>query len=382
MTAASPRRYDRPVAAVRDALRRAAAGFALLLGVFYPAVANAASSSFVMGDQSVVSVWAGARSQVRIKGWDRPNVQFDTDDEAVQVMRRTITFGTAQTPLSVSIPPMPIAVRDPAAGGASRGTLPPEEFPYASDFRPGVHDSVRIVTGVESHLTVMVPASTALLDTRIRGSAGIINVDDYRGGTLFVTSGGGRTLLTDVMSAAFVQMLDGRLDVVDSSFDRLRARGNAANFVFEHNRARQIEVTTVSGSIVYDNGTFDPGLARFESTNGSIGIGVAANAQVAARSGDGRVYTMWDRRTPVDQRGDGDASATVAGGGPVVNAVTGHGNVYLYDGSLASRQTIPPEWRPIRQAIGQPFAQRVPLGQRQQQQPPAFQRFKALRGRT
>ena len=160
-----------------------------------------------MGDQSVVSVWAGAGSQVTIKGWDRPNVQFDTDDEAVQVMRRTITFGTAQTPLSVSIPPMPITVRDPAAGGASRGTLPPEEFPYASDFRPGVHDSVRIVTGVESHLTVMVPASTALLDTRIRGGAGIINVDDYRGGTLFVTSAGGRTLLTDVMSAAFFQPL-------------------------------------------------------------------------------------------------------------------------------------------------------------------------------
>ena len=136
-------------------------------------------------------------------------------------------------------------------------------------------------------------------------------------------------------------MLNGRLEVVDSSFDRLRARGNAATFVFEHDRARQIEVTTVSGSIVYDNGTFDPGLARFESTSGSIAIGVAAGAQVAARSNDGHVYSMWEKRTPIDQRSDGEASATIAGGGPVVNAVTGRGNVYLYDGTLGDAADDP-----------------------------------------
>jgi hypothetical protein len=384
MTSAGPRRYDRRVAAVRVALRRAAAGFALLLGLLFPVAANAANSSFLMGDQSVISVWAGARSQVTIKGWDRPNVQLDTDDESVQVTRRPITFGTPQIPLSVSIPLTNIAVRDPATGTVVRGTLAPEEFPYASDFRPGAHDSVRIVTAADSHITVMVPPSAALLDTRIQGGTGDISVDDYRGGTLFVVSGGGRTLLTDVMSAAFVQMLNGRLEVVDSSFDRLRARGNAANFVFQHDRARQIEVTTVSGTIVYDNGTFDPGLARFESTSGAIGIGVASNAQVAARSGEGRVYTMWDRRTPVEQRGEGDASATVGGGGPVVNAVSGRGNVFLYDGALASRPAVPAEWRPIRQALAQSLGQRGAFGARQplQQQPPAFQRFKALRGRT
>jgi len=373
MTGAAPKGYDRAVAAVRDALRRAAAGLALLLGVLHPAVANAASGSFTLGDQSVVQVWAGARSVVTIKAWDRPNVQLDTDDESVQVNRRPITFGTAQTPLSVSIPLTNIAVRDPATGAVSRGTLPPEDFPYASDFRAGVHDSIRIVTAADSRVTVMIPATTAILDTRVRG-AGILTIDDYHGGTLFVGSQGGRTVLTDIMSAAFIQMMNGRLEVVDSSFDRLRARGNNANFVFEHNRVRQIEISTVSGTIVYDNGTFDPGLARFESTNGSIAIGVASGAQISARSSDGHVYSMWEKRTPIDQRSDGEASATVAGGGPVVNAVTAHGNVYLYDGALATRQTIPPEWRPVQEAMRQQ--------QRQFQAPDAFGRFRALRGRT
>ncbi|MGA2395981.1 MAG: hypothetical protein ABSH03_21795, partial [Candidatus Lustribacter sp.] len=80
MTAVTPGRYDRSVAAVRDALRRAAAGFVLLLGSLHPLAASAASGSFNMGDQNVVQVLAGARSQVTIKAWDRPNVQFDTDD--------------------------------------------------------------------------------------------------------------------------------------------------------------------------------------------------------------------------------------------------------------------------------------------------------------
>jgi hypothetical protein len=382
MTSGSPRRYDRAVAAVRDALRRAAAGFAIVIGLFHPAPANAATGSFLMGDQSVVQVLAGARSEVTVKGWDRPNVQFDTDDDAAQVTRRPITFGTVQTPLSVAIPVQTIAVRDPVTGIVGRGTLAPEEFPYASDFRAGAHDTVRIQTADDSHVTVMVPATTALLVTRIKSGQGVVSINDYHGGTLFALAAGGRMMLDDVMSAAFVQLMNGRLDVVDSSFDRLRARGNAAAFVFEHNRVRQIEVSTVSGNIVYDNGTFDPGLARFESTNGSIGIGVAAGAQVAARSTDGHVYSMWDRRTPLDQRGDNDVSATIGGGGPVVNAVTARGNVYLYDGALASRGLLPAEWRPIRQTIAQ-SQQPVPA---RLQQPPlpapnAFQRFRALRGR-
>ncbi len=375
MTGAVPRGYDRPVAAVRDALRRAAASFAFIIGVLYPAAAHAASGSFAIGDQGVLRVIGGPRTQITIRAWDRPNVQFDTDDEGVQVTRRPIAFGTPQNPLSVSIPLITIPVRDPASGGISRGTLAPEEFPYASDFRAGVHDSVSIVAGSGTHVTVMVPPSTAILDARIRGGAGIISVADYHGGTMFVASGGGRTLISNVTSAAFIQMLNGRLEVVDSSFDRLRARGNAASFVFEHDRARQIEVSTVSGSIVYDNGTFDPGLARFESTSGSIAIGVAAGAQVAARANDGHVYSMWERRTPIDQRSDNEANATVAGGGPVVNAVTARGNVFLYDGTLASRQTIPPEWQPVRQLITQ--QQRL-----QPNAPPsAFERFRALRGR-
>jgi hypothetical protein len=340
----------------------------------------------MLGDQAVLQVYAGNLSTVTIRGWDRPNVQLDTDDETVQVVRRPVMFGSTQNPLSVSIPLATIAVHDPLTGAiVSSATLPPEDFPYASDFRAGTHDSVRIVAAARSHLTVMVPATTAILEARILRGGGEVTVDDYHGGTLFVVSGGGRTTLTDVTSAAFVQSLNGHVSIVDSSFDRIRARGNTATFAFERTRARQIEVTTISGAIVFDDGTFDPGLARFESTYGAIAIGVASGAQIEARSSDGRVYNMWDRRTPTDQRSDSEASATVDGGGPVVNAVSGHGNVFLYDGSLASRRALPAEWRQIRQKM-RPATLRATAGSAPPppqaiNAPNAFRRFNALRDR-
>ncbi len=357
---------------VNGAVRRLAAGAVLLVAVLLPIPSRPASSTFTIGDQSLLQVSAGKRSEVTIRAWNRPTIEYDTDDEAVQVVQRPVTFGTPQNPLSVAIPVQNIKVRD-ASGALVDSTLPPEDFPYASDFRSGVHPQIRIVTGEGSHVTVMVPASVAILDARIRGN-GILTIDGYRGGTLFAVAFGGRMTLTDIASAVFAQPMHGRLLIADSTFERLRVRTNTAALVFEHDRARQIEVTSVSGPIVWDNGAFDSGLARFESATGAIGIGVANSAQIDARSGDGRVYGLWDKRTPLEMRGDNEASAIVDGGGPIVNAVSAHGNVYLYDGSLTTRRAIPPDWRRLNMTLRPPET-----GGAAAPGSDAFRRFRELR---
>jgi hypothetical protein len=308
--------------------------------------ANAAPASYTLGDQAVVQIWAGSRADITVRTWDRPAVQFDTTDDDVRVTRRTIPFGTVENPMLVTIPLVHIRVHDPT-GAIVPSTLPPEDFPYAPSFRRGVHDSLRVVAGAGAHLTVMIPAGVAILDARIRGT-GTITIDGYQGGTLFVGNYGGLTRLTNVAaSAAFVQITNGRLDVDDSTYERLRVRGNGARFVFARTHVRQVEVSTVSGPIVFDDGTFASGLARFESRTGSIAIGTSSGAQIDARSAFGRVLGLWDKRTPLEMRGDNDVTATIDGGGPVVNAVTERGNIYLYDGSLATRKPVPPEWRRV-----------------------------------
>ncbi|HEY4442126.1 MAG TPA: hypothetical protein VGN14_16830 [Candidatus Elarobacter sp.] len=318
---------------------------AACLGLALPGAAE--TSSLDVGDQAVVIVQVQGRGNlVTIHTWDRPSVQVDSGEVPASVSRRSVDFGTAASPLAAPIPPMPYVVRDPGGQPMGQGMLPPEDFPYSS-FRPGPHDVVRIDAVAGARLTVTVPLNAGMLQTRIGG--GRTTIDGYHGSNLFVVQNYGQVHLSGSVTVAFLQMNNGVLFASDDLFDRVRVRTNNAHVLFEHCRAKQIEATSVNGALVYDGGTFEPGLARFDSQSGTIALGVNAPAQLAARAQDGRVYTQFDRGTPVAQPAEGAATATYAGGGPLVNAITTHGNVYLYDGSFASRKTVAPDWRPLHQ---------------------------------
>jgi hypothetical protein len=343
-------RYDGSVAEFRTrALRWIAAGLGALLSCLAVAAAPAVAgtTSYDVGDQAVVNVTVrGKGNDVTVHVWDRSTVQVDYADDAVPAMhQQNVSFGTPRFPISRQIPAMLYAARD-RDGQMTAGALPPEEFPYAS-FRPGPHDTVLVDAPEGSHLVVTVPASTGLLGLRIGG--GQTAIEGYRGANLFVIQGTGHVQLTGATTTAFVQMNYGTFYAADGTFERIRVRGIAAHDVFEHCRSKQIEASSVHGSILYDGGSFDPGLARFETQHGNIALGVNGGAQLTGRSQDGHVYTMFDRRgaSSVDQRSDGEAVATVGGGGPLVNAISARGNVYLYDGTLQTRRGAGPQWRAV-----------------------------------
>ncbi|MDP9104363.1 MAG: hypothetical protein M3N49_00275 [Candidatus Eremiobacteraeota bacterium] len=335
------------------ALRWIAAGLGALLAsvAVAAAPAAAASTSYDVGDAAVVNVTVRGRgNDVTVHVWDRQTVQLDyADDSAPAIERHSVPFGTPRFPLSRQIPAMIYTARD-ANGQMSAGALSPEEFPYAS-FRPGPHDTVLVDAPEGSHLVVTVPASTGILSLRVGG--GQTTIEGYRGANLFLIQGQGHVQLTGATTTAFVQMNYGTFFAADGTFERIRVRGIAAHDVFENCRSKQIEASSVNGSILYDRGSFDPGLARFETQNGNIALGVTGAAQLIGRSQDGHVYTLFDRRgaSSVDQRGDGEATATVGGGGPLVNAISGHGNVFLYDGSLQTRRGAGPHWKAVHEVF-------------------------------
>ena len=323
-----------------------AAGLGLLLTAFAltPTPAVAGSSSVDAGDQVVINVIVRGRgNEIAVHVWDRPTVQVDYAEDGVPaVERRVVGFGAQRFPLVQQIPPQLYVM--PAGNGA----LAPEEFPFAA-FRPGQHDVVNVTAPEGSHLVITVPATTGILALRVGG--GHTSVEGYRGANLFVVQNQGRVQVTGASTTAFVQMNYGAFYAADDTFERIRVRGIAAHDVFERCRSKQIEATSIAGSIVYDGGAFDPGLARFESQTGSIALGVTSPAQLTGRSSEGRVLTLFDRRgvASVEQHGDGEAVATVGGGGPLVNAISGRGNVYFYDGTLLSRRAVTPEWRQLHQ---------------------------------
>ena len=334
------------------ALRWIAAGLGVLLAclVVASAPARAATSAVDVGDQAVVTVIVrGKGNEVAVHVWDRSSVQVDVAGDAVPALdNHAVAFGTPRFPLAQQIPPQMFTTRDPSGQLTGGGALPPEEFPYAS-FRPGPHDVVRVDVPEGSHVVVTLPASTGILVLRVGG--GQTTLEGYRGANLFLIQGQGRVQITGATTTAFVQMNYGTFYAADSTFDRIRLRGINAHDVFERCRTKQIEASSIAGSIVYDGGSFDPGLARFESQTGSIALGVTSPAQLAGRSQDGRVFTMFDRRgsASVDQHGESEAVATVGGGGPLVSAISGRGNVYLYEGSLVNRRAMGAEWRAVHQ---------------------------------
>jgi hypothetical protein len=346
-------RYHPDVPAPRSAARTWIAAGALLLGAVFgwPRDARAATTSYDVSDGAIVQV-VGRGATIAIRTWNRDTVQIEwPDGEAFAASKAVQRTGPR---LSFLIPNVP--VQEAQAEGWVAAALPPEDFPV--QLPPGDHDVVRIVERVPpgdggkpppaTHLTVMIPESTGLVN--VRSGRGPVTLSDYHGTTI-ANVGRGRIVFDNVSGDAFVQPLNGHFYATGSTFDRLRIRSNRADEVFDACRVKQIEATTLTGNIVFDNGVFDPGLARFESDRGSIALGVNGGAQLGAHTEDGQVLTVLPPvpSLPDFYRDDGETLDLAGGGGPLVNAMSRHGNVYLYDGSLADRRPaeLEPPWRPI-----------------------------------
>ncbi len=291
-----------------------------------------------------ISVRAG---DVIIRTWDRPSVQVD-GDATLSVERHTTKLPGGER--SILIP------EAEAKDARDTVTLPAESF-VSAFIPPGERDLVSVhetSTDNAGAVTVTIPADSVFVFAHT--SKGDLEVHDYHGGTFVGFASRGRLSLLGVGGTAFAQTGLGPLLVRGSNFDRLRARSLRGNVIFEHCAVRQIETTAVAGSIVYDAGTFGPGIARFESTSGNVAVGTTSSADLGGRTMDGgHVYTNFTNGTAVDAR-DSETQAVVKGGGPVVTATSEVGNVYLYDGTLRDRSEMPPEWSAPEQTLQRPAA--------------------------
>jgi hypothetical protein len=176
----------------------------------------------------------------------------------------------------------------------------------------------------------MIPRGTAMVLAHQR--AGNLEIFGYHG--VFIAHSHRATITLDhVTGTGFVESLRGRIYATASTFDRLRVRTATGNMLFRNCTSHQIQASSSYGSIVYDDGHFQPGLARFESDHGNVALGINGGAQIGAHSGTGHVVSSF--RDEADVRGDpGTKQATVRGGGPVVTATSKNGSVYLYSGSM------------------------------------------------
>ena len=313
------------------------------------------------------------QGDVTVRTWDRDAVSV-LGDPSLSVDKHT----SQQSGQLVSIPIPELA---PPANVAARVgdafSLPPETF-VTSTVPPGPRDVVVIKStdpAARGPVTVLVPSDAVFVFAHVGN--GKLDVDGYHGGTLIAMTRIGAVNLSNLGGTVFAQTFRGPIVARASTFDRVRARSLFGNVTFERCNVRQIEATTVAGSIVYDRGSFAPGLARFESIDGNVAIGASGNVQYGAHAmGDGRVYTNFTGRVSVDAR-NGQTSAIVGDGGPVVTATSQGGSVFLYDGTLRNRGQLPPEWQPAVDTLQRPGTGQAPALRAPQRfvPPPAFRRF-------
>ncbi len=234
----------------------------------------------------------------------------------------------------------------------------------------GPHDAI-VVRG-QGDTTITIPRSTALVFAHVR--AGRITIANYNG-VFIAHSRTGDISLQHVGGTGFAQSLAGQVSADDSSFARLRARTGTGNMLFRNCVAHQIEASSTYGSIVYDNGQFEPGLARFESQDGDVAVGVqnqGNGVQIGAHSGSGHIVSNYSDGTPVTGS-DGNTEAMVRGGGPVVTTSSQNGSVYLYNGSMAAHPAVQQNLESSMGGMAPAAAQQRPaIGAPRLQRPTAY----------
>lgn len=219
--------------------------------------------------------------------------------------------------------------------GGKVGHLPAEVFQLPR--LAGAHDVVRLVGS--GNVTLTVPAGSPILVLRVK--RGSIALRGYRG-TFFANVGSGGVRLSHVAGVGFAQSLHGVVAALDSSFDRVRLRNGTGGAYFERCVARQIVATSAFGNIAFDDGSFRPGLARFESKYGNLALGVGSGgAMVSAHSTSGGVHTTFApaSATAADPPPHND-TITIGDGAARVTVGSLAGTIYLYDGSIAQHPTF------------------------------------------
>ena len=367
MTSSDRAGYRRPVNPFRGA--GTVSRIAGLAAVGALACAAAASADVTTVDDAsapIVRVNV-AHAHVVVRTWDRPVVQVDAAPSIAIEHRQTNEDGGDR---SLLIPQAALLAPD------GQLTLAPEGF-VVSTIPPGPRDVVVVRSTLPADagdVTLTIPSGTVYL--LVHDREGAVDVRDYRGGTLVAFTGRGALRVSDGGGTIFAQTLRGPIVMTNVNADRIRSRTLTGNSIFEHCAVRQIEATSISGSIVYDAGSFAPGLARFESSTGDVAVGAVSAVEFGGRAAGGRVYTDVGADARVNEA-EGTTNVGIGAGGPLVNAASERGNVYLYSGTLLDQHDRTGPWAVPMTTLsrpGRPHAASFAMPQAAQRQ----QQFRAL----
>lgn len=224
-----------------------------------------------------------------------------------------------------------------------RITLPLESFRY-TPLRPGPHLEIRIRGASVGRVSIELPQRPSLL--LIRMENGRARIDGVQGATIVAKVHRGGIALRRFTGSAYLQVDGGPIALAGSRLEHVRLRTGMGPIVLESCTLAQVQASSVLGDVVVDDAVFVPGVARFDSRDGAVALGIGqGGAQVSGTTARGGIFTQLDERSH-PQIGDGSLSGAIHGGGPAVTLRSGRGSLFLYDAPL-DQASPAPRWRRI-----------------------------------
>jgi|SRR5579872_103856 len=300
--------------------------------VLAPVGARAVTANVAAGDQPVVvvSVRQGTIVVRAVPG----------DAVRVTAARGRIESSTwAPSPDDNVLDILPTSVQ---TANGRRIDLPTETFTF-TPLHQGKHVNVHLLGDAVGNVTVEVPRRPSVI--LVKAERGRVRVEGLRQDVIVVKLHHGAISVSHFSGAAYLQSGGGPIDVEDSDLHHARLRSATTPIVLRNCTVRQVQASSVLGDVIADNTTFSPGVARFDSSEGAVALGIGnGGAQVSGTTDGGRIFTSLDPRSH-SQVDAGSVSSSIHGGGPVVTMRSERGNLFLYDGSLMERKPPAPAWR-------------------------------------
>lgn len=199
-------------------------------------------------------------------------------------------------------------------------------------------DSVEIDVPNNAAINLEARTAGAVIDSVKKASVkiveGSIQFRNVSGGVSAVVSQGD-VFLQSVGGAISVETTTGNIVGFDVSAgqvgDVMKARTNSGSISLQAVNHRQIEATSISGSVTYQGKFMAGGIYTFKTQNGSVRILVptGASATFVASYGFGNFNAAMpiDIQTQNVTPGGKSLVGVIGGGGPVVNVTTTSGNI-------------------------------------------------------
>jgi hypothetical protein len=244
----------------------------------YPAREQAQTSEkFIVVDPNVNIKLCVSEGSIRVNGWDRDEVRVFVHDGRVpgfKVLEKNEASGKANWLLIANKP----------AEGVRPGPLPEclsgREIEIDVPIKTSLTLTGRVVpTQIDSINKVSIKITDG--DIELRNIKGGINATTYQGNVQVDGSGGAIMLETASGNILAFGVTPGQIG------DLFKAKTNGGNISLQQIDHRQIEASTISGSLSFNGKFLSGGLYNFKTSNGAIRMNIPVKSSVTIKASYG-----------------------------------------------------------------------------------------------